>query len=67
MCLAAERYWCPVTTAVGHLGQPGAGGVVSLVGWRRRSSGHSGGSVADSPVLSASSRNLLVLIRFPEI
>jgi hypothetical protein len=67
MCLAAERYWCPVTTAVGHLGQPGAGGVVSLVGRRRCSSGHSGGRVADSPLLQTASRYVLVLIRCPEI
>ncbi len=64
MCLAAERYWCSATTAVGQLGQSGAGGVASLVGRRRRSSGHSGGCVADAPLLSTSSRYVLVLISY---
>ncbi len=59
MSLAAERYWCAATTAVGQLGQPGAGGVASLVGRRRRSSGHGGGRVTDAPLLSTSSRFLI--------
>jgi hypothetical protein len=62
MCLAAECYRCPVTTARGHLGQPGAGGVDRLVGRRRRSCGYGGGCVADVPILSSSSRYFLVLI-----
>ena len=64
MCLAPERYWCSVTTAVGQLGQPGAGGVASLVGRRRRCSGRGGGRVADAPLLSTSSRYVLVLISY---
>jgi hypothetical protein len=64
MCLAAECYWCAATTAVGQLGQPGAGGVASLVGRRRRSSGHGGGRVVDAPLLSTSSRYVLVLISY---
>jgi len=64
MCLATERYWCAATTAFGQLVQPGAGGVVSLVGRRRCCSGHSGGRVADAPLLSPSSRYVLVLISY---
>jgi len=67
MCLAPECYWCSATTAVGHLGQPGAGGVASVVGRRRRCSGRGGGRVADAPLLQTSSRYVLVLIRCPEI
>jgi hypothetical protein len=64
MCLAPERDRCSVIAASGHLGQPGAGGVVSLVGRRRRGSGHSGGCVADALLLSPSSRYVLVLISY---
>jgi hypothetical protein len=64
MCLAPERDRCAVITASGHLGQPGAGGVDSLVGRRRRCRGYSGGCVADAPLLSTSSRYVLVLISY---
>jgi hypothetical protein len=64
MCLAPERYRCAVTTAFGQLGQPGAGGVASVVGRRRRCSGRGGGRVADAPLLSTSSRYVLVLISY---
>jgi hypothetical protein len=67
MCLAPECYWCAATTAVGQLGQPGAGGVASVVGRRRRCSGRGGGCVADAPLLQTSSRDVLVLISCPEI
>jgi hypothetical protein len=67
MCLAPERYWCAATTAVGQLGQPGAGGVASVVGRRRRCSGRGGGRVADAPLFQTSSRYVLVLISWPEI
>ncbi len=67
MCLAPERYWCAATTAVGQLGQPGAGGIASVVGRRRRCSGRGGGCVADAPLLQTSSRDVLVLISCPEI
>jgi hypothetical protein len=62
MCLAAERYRCSV--ASGHLGQPGAGSIASLVGRRRCCRGHSGGCVADAPLFSPSSRYVLVLISY---
>jgi len=51
MCVAPERDRCSVIAACGHLGQPGAGGVASLVGRRRRRRGHRGGCVADAPLL----------------
>jgi hypothetical protein len=62
MCLAAECDRRQVASTRGHLGQPGAGGADRLVGRRRRSRGHGGGCVADAPLLSPSSRHLLVLI-----
>jgi hypothetical protein len=62
--LAPECYWCAATTAAGQLGQPGAGSVASLVGRWRRSSGHGGGRLADAPLLSLSSRYILVLISY---
>ena len=67
MCLDSERDRCEAPTAVGRMGQPGAGGVASMMGRRRRCSGRGGGRVADAPLLSTSSRYVLVLIICPEI
>ena len=63
MCLAAECNRCQVASTRGHLGQSGAGGADRLVGRRRRSRGHGGGSVADAPLFPPSSRHFLVMIR----
>jgi len=64
MCLDPECHRCQVTTAVGRVGQPGAGGVASMVGRRRRCSGRGGGRVADAPLFQTSSRYVLVLISY---
>ncbi len=64
MCLASERDRCEAPTAVGRVGQPGAGGVASMVGRRRRCSGRGGGRVADAPLFPTSSRYVLVLISY---
>jgi hypothetical protein len=67
MFLDPERHGCQITTAVGRVGQPGAGGVASVVGRRRRYRGCGGGRVADAPLLQTSSRNVLVLLSYLKV
>ncbi len=64
MCLDPECHRCEVTTAVGWVGPPGAGGSASVVGRRRRPRGRGGGRLADAPLFQTSGRYVLVLLSF---
>jgi hypothetical protein len=64
MCLDPECHRCEVTTAVGRVGPPGAGGGASVVGRRRRYRGRGGGRLADAPLFQTSGRYVLVLLSY---
>ena len=64
MCLAAECNRRQVASTCGHLGQPGAGGVASVVGRQRRYRGRGCGRLADAPLFQTSGRYVLVLLRY---